>query len=693
MKSLYILLMALFAISVSTETMAQKKDENSYNVNRALECFRSEDYETAKDYLTKELTENPKSAKAYDMLGYIFLHDEAYGNALTSYTSALKYHSKKDKDGLARTHYFLARTYLCLEDSASAIESYKTAVKYKPSDSDYQSELADVYFYTKQYVLAEEIYKAMQKEYPGKAYPYYGLALNAYSQEQYEEAKGFVAKAKLLDGKSEMPHTLMMRIHKLEHDYKSMLNEAIAVLSIDIDDTEAYYGMLAASDSAYQAAINALTKKSFEDKDNHNQWEYLLGHLYIRHKDYKKAIKTLLPLVDDNTEVSDQALYWLADCYEETENLPKVMDLCNQALATEPENAEYLIKRAAAKFYSHDLEGAKADYEATMKADTDYGYFCYYRLGWIEEINGNFDAALEYFDKSIALNEEYPYIYMMKGCLLKDHLNRPDEAKDCFIKCIELEKGEIEDGTCRQYAYVGLGNREKAIEVMDSIIAAAPDKAGNYYDAACVYCRLGDVEKGLEYLQLCFENGYRQILHIHQDDDMDLIRNTQRFKELIEEYTKKYEEEIGGNSKSASDLTDGNVVMHEVPIVKQSGKTYLIKASINELPMDFILDTGCSDISISSVESEFMLKNGYLKEADFKGTTRYTNATGEVHTAKEILIREIKLGNLTLHNLKASVIPNQKAPLLLGQNVLTKFGKVEIDHKNQTLRIGVVEKH
>lgn len=87
-----------------------------------------------------------------------------------------------------------------------------------------------------------------------------------------------------------------------------------------------------------------------------------------------------------------------------------------------------------------------------------------------------------------------------------------------------------------------------------------------------------------------------------------------------------------------------------------------------------------------------MLKNGYLIESDFKGQTRYTNATGEVHTAKEIFIREIKLGDLPLHNLKASVIPNQKAPLLLGQNVLTKFGKVEIDPKNQMLRIGVIEK-
>lgn len=692
MKTSYSFLLAVITLlTFSTVAMAQKKEENSYNVNRALECFQTDDYDTAKEYLNKEIADNPKSAMAYDMLGYIFLREEAFGNALFSYTTALKYYSKKDKDGLARTNYYLARTYMCLEDTASAINSYKTALKYKPADIDYLTELADVYYYTNQYAQAEEIYNSMLKEYPGKAYPYYGLARNAYSQEKYDIAKDYVAKSKLLDNKSAMPHTLLMRIHKLEHDYKSMLNEAIEVLSIDLDDREAYYGMLTASDSLYQSTINALTKKSFQDKENHNRWEYLLAHLYIRHQDYHKAIKTLQPLVDDNTEIKSTALYWMIDCYEEIENMPKVIELCDKALAAHPDDPEILCKRASARFYSHDLDGARTDYEATMNVETDYGFFCFYRIGWIEEIKGNYDAALELYDKGIALNEEYAYLYMMKGFMLKDHFNKPEEAKECFQKCIELEKDEIEDGICRQYAYVGLGNREKAIEVMDSLIASAPNDAGNYYDAACVYCRLGDMEKGLEYLQLCLEKGYRKIQHIHQDDDMDLIRNTEKFKHLIDEYTQKYAAEIEG-TKQSGEAKEGNMVMHEIDIVKQSSKTYLIKASINDLPMDFILDTGCSDISISSVESEFMLKNGYLKEADFKGKVRYTNASGETHTAKEILIREIKLGDLVLHNLKASVIPNQKAPLLLGQNVLTKFGMVEIDHKNQKLRIGVFEK-
>jgi predicted aspartyl protease len=40
-----------------------------------------------------------------------------------------------------------------------------------------------------------------------------------------------------------------------------------------------------------------------------------------------------------------------------------------------------------------------------------------------------------------------------------------------------------------------------------------------------------------------------------------------------------------------------------------------------------------------------------------------------------------------LNNVKASIVENQKAPLLLGQSVLNKLGKIEIDNENQLLKI------
>ena len=56
-----------------------------------------------------------------------------------------------------------------------------------------------------------------------------------------------------------------------------------------------------------------------------------------------------------------------------------------------------------------------------------------------------------------------------------------------------------------------------------------------------------------------------------------------------------------------------------IPIVKKGG-VYHIPCTINGLKMNFVFDTGASDVSISITEALFMLKNGYLQESDLVGT-------------------------------------------------------------------------
>ena len=82
-----------------------------------------------------------------------------------------------------------------------------------------------------------------------------------------------------------------------------------------------------------------------------------------------------------------------------------------------------------------------------------------------------------------------------------------------------------------------------------------------------------------------------------------------------------------------------------------------------------------------------MLKNDYLNEKDFKGSRRYLTADGSIADGAVVRIREVKVGDCTLKNIEASVIKNQKAPLLLGQSVLERFGTITIDNQNNKLII------
>ena len=90
---------------------------------------------------------------------------------------------------------------------------------------------------------------------------------------------------------------------------------------------------------------------------------------------------------------------------------------------------------------------------------------------------------------------------------------------------------------------------------------------------------------------------------------------------------------------------------------------------------------------LSMVEANFMMKNGYLSKNDIIGNQRYFDANGDVNVGTVINIRNVNFGGLSLNNIRASVVRNQKAPLLLGQSVLERLGRIEIDNMGKVIRV------
>ena len=129
-----------------------------------------------------------------------------------------------------------------------------------------------------------------------------------------------------------------------------------------------------------------------------------------------------------------------------------------------------------------------------------------------------------------------------------------------------------------------------------------------------------------------------------------------------------------------------NSTISEIPFTKESG-VCKVKCKINGLPLHFVFDTGASDVTLSMVEATFMMKNDYLSGNDVVGSQRYMDANGDVTVGTVINLKEVTFGEHSLKNVRASVVRNQKAPLLLGQSVLGRLGKIEIDNSKNVIRI------
>lgn len=112
---------------------------------------------------------------------------------------------------------------------------------------------------------------------------------------------------------------------------------------------------------------------------------------------------------------------------------------------------------------------------------------------------------------------------------------------------------------------------------------------------------------------------------------------------------------------------------------------YYLKVEVNGIPMKFIFDTGASVISISQAEAVFLYKQGTLTDEDFVGSVSFQDANGDVSEGTIARLRKVRVGDFILRDVEASIVSNQRAPLLFGQSALKQFGRISIDNKKHQL--------
>ena len=108
--------------------------------------------------------------------------------------------------------------------------------------------------------------------------------------------------------------------------------------------------------------------------------------------------------------------------------------------------------------------------------------------------------------------------------------------------------------------------------------------------------------------------------------------------------------------------------------MKRKSGVYTVPCEVNGVRRDFIFDTGAANTSLSQEFVNELLQKKKLLQTDFTGAMQTRNASGVVDNNTTINIRQLKVGNRVLYNVRAIIAVSQKAPLLLGLNVIEMLG-------------------
>lgn len=651
------------------------KRPDSYNYSRGVEAINNNNAEEALDYLNKEIDEHPDNGYAFAWIALVRNYNEEFGRALTAANVAVKKIPSKDKEYKAFAYGTRAQVYLNLEDTIQALKDYSQAINIVPDDDRFYNQRAQVYYEQGKYDLADKDYLKMISLKEGDVMGYMGIGRNANAQKRYEDAiKQFDYVVKLEPNYSSA-YSFRAESYIGLKKYNEAIDDVISALGID-RDRKAFYELQELADSAFEQTVAKLKVQKIKEP-NEQSWDYDLGIVYERAAKYNKAIAYYKESLEKESNIITASR--ISSCYDDLGDYDKALEYCNQAIALDSVKANYLYEKANILDNAGRMQEAiktMSDYIANTP-DEPAGY---YQRGWFKDHSGDIEGALEDYTMAITLQPNEAYAYLNRGVLYRLK-GENAKAESDFKQVVRLDSIP-EEADCSFYAYYYLGQKDKAIEVLNTVLDK--DKKGNCYDAACLYSVMGEKEKALSYLRQSLEDGYKRFAHIKRDRDLNNIRNTEEFKGLLKEFEEKHQQEIAADADG--DDSAYELKVEEIPFTKEGG-VCKVKCAINGLPLHFIFDTGATDVSISSVEATFMAKNDFLSSSDIIGKQNYQTADGNITEGTIINLKDVKLGSLHLNNIKASVVRNQAAPLLLGQSVLSKLGKIEIDNTKKVLRI------
>jgi len=133
-------------------------------------------------------------------------------------------------------------------------------------------------------------------------------------------------------------------------------------------------------------------------------------------------------------------------------------------------------------------------------------------------------------------------------------------------------------------------------------------------------------------------------------------------------------------------LSCGAAYSESIPLIHAHG-TLQVPVVINgKISLNFIIDSGATDVSIPASVFSTLTRNGTVSPQDFLDKRMYKLADGSGEISQRFRIRSLRVGKLEIRDVIASVGDSGGLPLL-GQSFLSRLKSWSIDNERQALLI------
>jgi adenylate cyclase len=278
---------------------------------------------------------------------------------------------------------------------------------------------------------------------------------------------------------------------------------------------------------------------------------YLKGRQFMeRHSEpYYRLARQMFAKAVELDPVYARAYAGIADCDSflflifnvEDIAIGDVLATSAKALALDNGLAEAHASRGLALWIEKRPDEATAEFEQAIALDPNSfeGHYFYGRACFTQ---GKLERAAALFERAAEIK---PGDYQSLILLIQIYrsLGRDADAKSAARKGVEraernlsLHPDNARAASSAAAALVTLEEKDRAREWLSRALAVDPHDTNNQYNAACIYAKLGDIERALDVLERVLPHSGHELKHgwIKHDSDLDPLRSHSRFQKILE---------------------------------------------------------------------------------------------------------------------------------------------------------------
>ncbi len=176
-------------------------------------------------------------------------------------------------------------------------------------------------------------------------------------------------------------------------------------------------------------------------------------------------------------------------------------------------------------------EEAITAYNRAIEIKPDY-YEAFYGKGFTFAKLGKYEEAIAAYDRAIEIKPDYCEAFYDKGNALVN-LGRFEEGIVAYEQALVIKPNYHEAWDNRGYALFSVGRSEEAILSYDRSLKINPEYANAHYNKSCFLTLSGETDLAIVTLSTAINLEPKNRESARTDPDFDLIRNDERFKQLI----------------------------------------------------------------------------------------------------------------------------------------------------------------